>query len=115
MFKKQKPLLPTLREKKRYIVFEVKSDKFISFDSVKEAIIKKAESFLGRITMAKAGIIFLEDWSSQKGIIKVNNKFEDHIKALFTQINEIQNNNILIKSVGVSGILNKARLRYFGG
>lgn len=115
MFKKQKPLLPSLREKKRYIVFELSSEKNIPLDLAKDTINKEAESFLGKLTLAKAGLIFLDDWKAQRGIIKINNKYEDHIKAVFTQINKIQNQNVLFKSVGISGILNKARKKYFGG
>lgn len=115
MFKKQKPLLPSLREKKRYIVFELKSEKNIPMDQAKNAIKNEAELFLGKLTLAKSGLIFLDDWKSQRGIIKINNKYEDHIKAVFTQINKIQNQNILFRSIGISGVLNKARRKYFGG
>lgn len=115
MFKKQKPILPSLKEKRRYLVYEVKSEDKLSFNTVKDSIIRESESYLGKLTMAKAGVIFLNDWINQKGVIKVNNKYEDHIKAVFTQINKIQEQNVLVKSVGVSGILNKARKKYFGG
>ena len=115
MFKKQKPILPSLKEKRRYIAYEVKSDNNLSFNAVKDSIIKESESYLGKLTMARAGVIFLDDWKDQKGLMKVNNKYEDHIKAVFTQINKIQEQNVLIKSVGISGILNKARKKYFGG
>lgn len=115
MFKKQKPILPSLREKRRYIVYEVKSDNDLPFNQVKDSINKETESYLGKLTASKAGLIFLDDWTNQMGIIKVNNKYEDYIKAVFTQINKIQDQNVLVKSIGVSGILNKARKKYFGG
>ena len=115
MFKKQKPLLPSLREKRRYIAFEVNSEKKVSFSSVKNTIKEEAKRLLGNLTIAKAGIIFLDDWKNQKGIIKVNRKYQDHIKAVFTQVNKIQNNDVLVKSIGVSGIINKARTNYIGG
>jgi len=112
---KQKPLLPSLREKKRYVVFEVRSDKKISLKKVKDSINKESENFLGKLTLAKAGVVYLNDWKDQKGGLKINNKYVDHIKAVFTQLKTIGKEKVIVRSVGVSGILNKARSKYIGG
>lgn len=112
MILKQKALLPTLREKKRYVVYEVLSDKNIEQKDIKKAIISEYEEFFGHLTMLKSGIRFI-DSNKQKGIIKIRDKFTDNLKAIFTQINEISNQKLIIMSLGVSGILNKARQKYY--
>ena len=48
----------------------------------------------------------------QKGIIKVNHKHVDELKSALTLIEKINNKKVIVKSLGVSGILNKAEQRY---
>ena len=65
--------------------------------------------------MSKAGILILKDkWNpeAQRGLIRVNNKNVDNLKAALTMADKINNENVIIKSVGVSGILNKAAKKY---
>lgn len=112
---KLKPILPSLREKKRYLVFEViSSHKITSFSSVSDGIMNSLFQFLGQFGAAKAGIMPLADkWNSrlQRGIIKVSNKHIDAVKAALTFANKIDGNEVIVRSLGVSGILNKAERR----
>lgn len=112
MILKQRPLLPSLREKKRYIVYEVLSDKNIEQKDIKNTITSTYEGFFGHLTMLNSNIRFI-DTKKQKGIIKINNKFTDNLKAMFTQINNINNQKVILRSLGVSGILNKAKQKYY--
>ena len=113
---KLKPVLPSLREKKRYLVFEVISkDKVKSFDAVSSAIWQSCMQFMGQLGAAKAGILPLENkWNSenQKGIMKVNNKYVDHARASLIFANKIDGKDVILRSVGVSGILKKAETRF---
>ena len=113
---KLKSLMPSLKEKKRYVVFEVISNKPISdFREVYQAIWQKSSEFLGKLETAKAGLWVLPDkWNEkrQRGILKVSNKYTDKIKAVFTMITEAEKQKIIIRSVGVSGILNKAEQKF---
>lgn len=114
--KKIKPLLPSLREKKRYLAFEVLSkSKITDFDAVSKAILQNSTEFLGQLGMSKAGIMILKDkynQNSQRGIIRVNHKNIDNLKAALTMIDDINNNDVIVKSIGVSGILKKAEKNY---
>ena len=105
--------LPSLREKKRYIIYEVISNSKMNFDLVKDALNGIFERFLGAVNLARANIIIFEDFKNQKGIIKVNNSYIDYVKAAFIQINKIGNEEVIVRSAGISGILNKAKERYF--
>lgn len=117
MAKKIKAVLPSLREKKRYLVFEITSKKDIkSFSEVSNLIWQSLFSFLGEIETAKAGIWVLPDkWNpkEQKGIIKVNNNYLDKLKTALALIKNFKKQQIVIKSVGVSGMINKAEKKYF--
>jgi ribonuclease P/MRP protein subunit POP5 len=116
MNKKIKPILPSLREKKRYLVFEVISkQKIQDFNKVRDAIMNSALEFLGQLGMAKAGVIILKDkWNKdkQRGILRVNNKHVDNLKAALTFVEKINGADAIVRSVGVSGILKKAENKY---
>ena len=108
-----KPLLPSLREKKRYLVFEVISEKELTLMPDKEI----EESMLklhGEIGLGKAGLIFLKNkWNKmlQRGIVKVHYKYVDQLKAALCSFNT---GDAIIRSIGVSGILKKAEEKYLG-
>ncbi len=113
---KIKPLLPSLREKKRYLVFEIISKtKINNLNSISKAIFQSCHDFLGQMGLAKAGILILNDKfnkEKQRGIIRVNNKMVNHLKGSLCFVKEIDNQEVIIKSVGVSGILKKAQNKF---
>ena len=106
------PLLSSLKEKRRYLVFEILTESKLTFQEVQEAILKEATTFLGMLGVAKAGITFLEDWKHNKGIIRVANKYLDHLQSVFVFIREINKKDVIITSVGISGTLHKARNKF---
>lgn len=112
---KVKTLIPVLREKKRYLVFEVVSEEKITYDNAKKAIKKATKEFLGDYGLAKAGIIFLKDWKDNKGILRVSHKEVEKVKMSLALIKDINGKKIIIKSLGQSGIVDKARKKYLGG
>lgn len=116
MAKKTKPLLPTSREKKRYLAYEViSSARFNDATEISKAIYDAAKEFLGNLGMAKAGIIVLNDQfdqRTQRGIVRVDNKHVDDLKASFIFINGIGTHESIVRSVGASGILKKTQQKY---
>lgn len=107
-----KKILPSLKEKKRYIVFEVVSEKSFSSESIKKAVNETLKSFLGDLGLAKAGVMFV-DCKENKGIIRTEVKELDNVKAGLTLVKDINKEKALIKTIGVSGILNKAKERWY--
>ncbi len=105
-----KPLSPSLRQKKRYLVFEVMSEKKQDFNLVNKLILQQSSKLLGELGMAQAGLMILSDkFDGKKGIIKVNHKYVHHLKSV---LGLITNQNMLFRSIGVSGILNKAEKKF---
>ena len=108
-----KPLLPTLREKKRYLAFEIITGTKISFDEISKSINKTVLEFLGTLGASKAGIIIMKDkYRKQKGLIRVSHRHVNQLKSALMFITKINNKNVIVKSVGVSGILKKAEAKY---
>lgn len=113
---KIKPVLPSLRGKKRYLVFEIISEnKIDNLNDISDSILGSCQKFFGEMGMAKAGLLMLNDKynkEKQKGIIKVDNKMVDNLKAALCFVKEIGDKKVIVKSVGVSGILKKAQEKF---
>ena len=92
------------------MVFEIISERKVDFKLINNMILKHSLKFLGELGMAEAGLIVLHDkFDGKKGIIKVNHKYVHHLKSALALIN---NRNMLFRSIGVSGILNKAEKKF---
>ena len=104
---KIKPILPSLREKKRYIAYKVKANKPIDNSTLRNAVNSYMLKFLGELSYAKAGIILL-DCKNNKGIIKTSNNYVNEVKASLALIDSIENNVVAFRSICVSGSLSKA-------
>jgi len=108
---KVKPLLPSLREKKRYIAFEIISKHKINAKQAFTAIWNSLLEFAGQKETAKAGMIILKDkynQKTQKGIIRISHKMTDTLKSALILIKEIGKTPVVVKSITTSGILKKA-------
>jgi ribonuclease P/MRP protein subunit POP5 len=111
--KRLKPLMPTLREKKRYVVFEIIAKKAIPFAKAQAAIQEDLNHFAGILGEAKAGLLFLKDtYQNNKGIISISRKEVDMLKASFCTIQTIQNEPVIVRCLGVSGIIKKAQTKF---
>jgi ribonuclease P/MRP protein subunit POP5 len=107
---KLKPLRPSLKEKKRYVVFEITSEDVIALDDLIKAINNQCLAFMGILQFGKAGILILKNqFQNNKGMIRVCHKYVDYLKMSLLMITEINNKKVNITIKGVSGILKKAR------
>ena len=105
-------LLPSLRQKKRYVVFEVISQKNIHAKAIMQAIHESFLRITGEIGTAIAGLYIpgnLFQEKTQKGIIRINNTMVDALRASFCRMTTILQQPVLVRSVGVSGTLEKAK------
>lgn len=112
---KIKPLLPSLREKKRYLVFEVISKEQIASNAkISEAIMQSCHDFMGDLGMARAGIMILPDkYKGAKGIIRVGHRYVNELRASLALIQKIDNQEVIVRSCGLSGILKKAQQKFW--
>ncbi|MEK6947823.1 MAG: Rpp14/Pop5 family protein [Nanoarchaeota archaeon] len=111
---KQKLLKPSLREKKRYLVYQVISERDINPIIIKENILKTFKEYFGNIILSKADMRFI-DYKDNKGIIRINNKYLDNLRASFCLLGKVNKEEIIVRSLGVSGMINKARSKFMNG
>jgi RNase P/RNase MRP subunit POP5 len=101
------------------LVFEIISKSRINdFNAVSEQITAKSLEMIGQLGVARAGIQPLADcWNArlQRGIIKVGHRYTDELKASLAFIQKVNNEGVIFKSIGMSGILDKAKQKYLEG
>ena len=110
--KKLKPLPPTQRDKRRYLVFRILSENNFTLKQSTEAINNALKNLIGILGVAGAGIRTLtKRWSqkTQTGVIMINHKYLNELKASLTLITKVNNKAATIQSLGVSGILKKTK------
>ncbi|MDO8556614.1 MAG: Rpp14/Pop5 family protein [Nanoarchaeota archaeon] len=102
-----KPLLPTLKENQRYIVYEVLSQTPLTEKEIMHGITQGLKEFLGVLGLATSGAVLMKALMT-KGIIRTNSKHVDHIKAALAYVKHINQQPVVVRSIGVSGLYNKA-------
>lgn len=93
-------LLPSLRERKRYMVLLVLG----SGESAKKKIENAIICFIGTLGYAQSNPMIIETGESKKGnyaMLSINRKFVDKVKSALALKS--------IKCIGVSGSVKKAR------
>jgi RNase P/RNase MRP subunit POP5 len=108
-----------LRERKRYLAFEVVSSRPIAdFSKISSSVNNTALGYLGQLECAKAGIMLLKetyDEKRQRAIIRVSNKYLDKMRAVLALVKEADGQNVILRSTGVSGMLTKTKKEYVSG
>ncbi|MBL7147864.1 MAG: ribonuclease P protein component 2 [Nanoarchaeota archaeon] len=104
-----KSLLPSLKERNRYLVYEIKTKDKLDFKEVRKEILNSNLRFLGELETAKASVLILNDWKNNKGIIKISHKYVDKVRVALMLIKYINRKNVIFKTIRVSGTLKKAR------
>jgi ribonuclease P/MRP protein subunit POP5 len=103
-----KPIIPSLKEKKRYISFEVISSEKLTAELVSSAITKSSLDFLGTLDAGKAGLLVLNDkFSNNTGVVKISHKYVDKIRTSMMLVNKIGNQDVMFRTKIVSGTLKK--------
>lgn len=99
-----KSLLPSLREKKRYIKYDVVADSQINENDLRKEIDDTILRFLGEYGKAKAGVMVLKD-----NIIRVNTKYVNEVITALNLVKKCKSKEVMIKTKKVSGVLRKAK------
>lgn len=113
MKEKPKVLLPTLREKKRYISFEVISEEPINYADLEPAIWGTALDFLGERGISKTFLWLVKNLYNperQIGVIRCNNKSVSQIITCLGLISRLGDTRVVFKILKVSGTIKGLKL-----
>lgn len=103
-------LKPSERERKRYIAFEIISKNPInSLSKLQKAIAMSMVSQYGEMGLARSGMIVVpERYKDQKGVLRVTHKMVNPAIAAMTLTSKIDDEEVCIQTLGVSGMISKA-------
>ncbi len=99
-----------MREKKRYLHYRVTGDGDYTVAEVKQVVQDAMQRFLGEYGCAQAGIHYIEN-TGKDGVLKTNVKYVNQVKTALALIKTIKNQNVMITTTKVSGMINKVKRR----
>jgi ribonuclease P/MRP protein subunit POP5 len=101
---------PSLRERNRYVVVDIMSERQLERKPVVDAIWGALLRLFGEFGAAKTSL-WVMDWEPQKrrGIVKVNHESVDMLRAAAATVKEIDGKKAIISVTRVSGTLRAAR------
>ncbi len=112
-----KRLPPSMRAKSRYVVFEVISEKPVSFSEFTSAVWNSMMSFLGELSTSEARtwiIRNLYNEKTQRGVLKCSHDRIEHVRAALAMIPMIGETRATVHIIGVTGTIKSARNKYLG-
>ncbi len=113
---KLQTLPASLREKQRYIIFEILAERDRELGQVVEAVWDSVLEFLGQEGAARADpwvIKDLFDREKQRGGIRVNRGMVEEVRASLALVTEVGGEEAAFHVLGVTGTMESARDKYF--
>lgn len=107
----------SLREKRRYIAFEVFSEEDAEFGDLINALWSSILDLFGEANTGDIGFWLVKDaWDEgkQRGLIKCNHNHVSEVRLAMALVERIGDSKVSIRSLGVSGTLKTARKKYLG-
>ena len=108
-----KRLPPSLREKKRYIGFQVYSHEPLTREEVVRGIWKEILSFFGEGIASELNFWVLNfDEDVQKGFLVCKHTEVGRVKAALTLVSKVNDKKVFIHPLGVSGTIKSLRRKF---
>ena len=105
-----KRLPPTLRERQRYILFQIVGEEKFKKGDVLKAINRTGQMFFGELEFSRIHPWLIDfDPEGQVGILRTNNMAKEEAKAILFLVDNINDKRVRITCKKVSGTLKKVR------
>ncbi len=104
--------LSTMRDRRRYIVFELISKNPVKYEDMKNAVWNSIMNFLGENDTSRTNIHIIKNLWNQKqqtGFIRCSNKYVDHIKVALSMIHQIGDEKVIFYTKRVFGTIKSAK------
>jgi len=107
-----KILLPTLREKERYIAFQIVSEEPVTYADLEVAVWNTMLDFYGEFGTSQTSMWLIKnlyDEQMQFGVVRCNNESVAAVLAALGLINRLGDIRVVVKVLKVSGTLKGLR------
>ncbi|HLC51546.1 MAG TPA: Rpp14/Pop5 family protein [archaeon] len=111
-----KTLPPTLRDRKRYIVFQAFSESKISYEDLSTAVWHSCLNFLGEHGVGDANMNLIKDTfdpDKQTCVLRCSHTSVDGVRTALALIRRIGDSRVVIKVNGISGTIRGAKTKFF--
>lgn len=106
-----KKLLPSLRERKRYLVFEVLAKNDVSRDELIKEVVSASHSLYGDIGVSRISPKLL-DFDGKSGILRCAQDRVNEARAILATVNSVNGAPLALSVVGVSGTIKAAKEKF---
>ena len=105
-----KPHPPVLRDRRRYIVFEVLSEEKFSKKDIMRTLWDNAFEWIGVLGASEASFWVIDfDEKQQIGFLRCNNENLEKVRAILGFIEKVNNKKGCFHIISVTGTVKKAR------
>ncbi|MCD6559336.1 ribonuclease P protein component 2 [Palaeococcus sp. (in: euryarchaeotes)] len=113
MSARPKTLPPTLRDKRRYIAFQVVGERKFTSREIKNALWETSLRVLGELGTAEAKPWFIKfDEKSQTGILRCDRRYVERVRFALALISRINDSHAVVKTLGVSGTIKRLKMKF---
>ncbi|MFH0956844.1 MAG: Rpp14/Pop5 family protein, partial [Candidatus Aenigmatarchaeota archaeon] len=98
--------MPSMKEKKRYVVFRVTGEKRPGYDEVKGAVMDSALGWMGEKGVSLSALRLLRNlWDQERmeGWLSCTPKSVDDVKLSLALIHQIGDSRVIFRTVSVTG------------
>ncbi len=99
--------LPTLRDKKRYIAFEVKSEEAITRDGLLDEVLDSLYSLFGDAGCSEINLSLMS-FDGRYGVVRCARAKTTETRAALACVNNVMGNRVSILVLGISGTVRGA-------
>jgi RNase P/RNase MRP subunit POP5 len=111
MQKKIKGLLPSLKERKRYISIKIEPVNATIIRNPTEELMQKIRNILGVFDSAEAGLMYLDyDQKNNVSFIRCAASTTDKVRASLLFIDELGAQKVILRSLKTSGMVDKIKV-----
>lgn len=113
-----KILPPSMRQQKRYIVFEVISESPVTYGDIISSVWTSMLNFLGELGSSETRVWFvagLYDDKTQRGVIRCRHDSVEKVRSVLSLIQIIGESRSIVKIIGVTGTIKAAKKKYLTG
>ncbi|MBI4173879.1 MAG: hypothetical protein HY519_04115 [Candidatus Aenigmarchaeota archaeon] len=104
--------MPSLRAKKRYVVFKLHTEDELSYANVRNAVYGSLEEWLGQKEMAVADVRLIQNlWNpkSHTGFIRCGHQHADAVSMGLALVHQIGDSKVAFQTVGVAGTIKSGK------
>ena len=105
---------PTVRGKKRYVVFRLHSEESVDYFSLRNAVWNSLHNWMGEAGLGRANVRIIKNLYDQRkgiGFIQCDPKHVDSVKMGLSLVHQIGDQRVVFQTLRVSGTIKSGKTK----